>query len=157
MVEKKHHYAVKVIWTGNEGSGTSDYAAYSRAHSISAEGRLPIDGSSDPSFRGDPSRWNPEQLLVASASACHKLWYLALCAGAGIRVIDYQDDAVGRMVEGASGAGQFEAIILQPRVLIAPGSDIELAKSLHHRANEMCFIARSLNFPIEHRSEITFG
>lgn len=148
MSGKEHHYAVTVAWTGNQGTGTSGYRAYSRDHLISAGDKPVIPGSSDPSFRGDPARWNPEDLLVASLSACHKLWYLGLCAGAGIVVTGYEDRAEGWMVEEAGGAGQFARVLLRPRVTLAPGSDLEKAAQLHHKAHEMCFIARSVNFPV---------
>ena len=87
---KTHHYAVTVQWTGNTGSGTADYRSYSRQHEISAGADKPkIPGSADRVFRGDTTRWNPEELLVASLSACHKLTYLHLCADAGIVVVAY--------------------------------------------------------------------
>ena len=146
---KQHTYRVRVTWTGNQGTGTASYRAYSRAHDIAAPGKPVIPGSSDPSFRGDAMRWNPEDLLVASASACHKLWYLALCAQAGIVVTAYEDDAEGFMTEEADGAGQFTSIVLKPKVTLAAGADLAAAENLHHKVHDMCFIARSLNFPIE--------
>lgn len=153
MSGKEHHYAVTVTWTGNQGSGTSAYRAYSRDHLISAGDKPAIPGSSDPSFRGDPARWNPEDLLVASLAACHKLWYLGLCAAAGIVVTDYEDRAEGWMLEEAGGAGQFTRVLLRPRVTLAPGADREKAAHLHHEAHDMCFIARSVNFPVEAEPE----
>ena len=157
MSGKEHHYPVTIIWTGNQGTGTSAYRAYSRDHVIHAGDKPEIAGSSDPSFRGDPGRWNPEELLVASLSACHKLWYLGLCAGAGIVVTGYEDRAEGWMVEEAGGAGQFTRVLLHPRVTLAPGSDLEKAAHLHHTAHEMCFIARSVNFPVEAQPEFVTG
>ncbi|CAH2602791.1 OsmC/Ohr family protein [Rhodovastum atsumiense] len=151
MADKQHAYAVSVIWTGNEGQGTASYRAYSRAHRISAAGKPDIEGSSDPAFRGDPARWNPEELLLASLSACHKLWYLGLCAQAGIVVTAYEDNAEGTMREQADGAGQFTRVVLRPRVTLAAGADRARAEALHHKAHEMCFIARSVNFPVEHQ------
>lgn len=148
MPGQSHSYAVTVTWTGNEGTGTSSLRAYSRAHTIEGTGKPPIPGSSDPSFRGDPTRWNPEELLLASVSACHKLWYLGLCAGAGVVVTSYEDEASGEMLEEPSGAGQFTAVTLHPRVTISAGSSLSDAKALHHAAHEMCFIARSVKFPI---------
>jgi organic hydroperoxide reductase OsmC/OhrA len=150
MVDKRHVYSVRVDWTGNQGSGTSSYRAYSRAHAISAPGKPTIDGSSDPAFRGDPTQWNPEEMLVASLSACHQLWYLHLCAEAGIVVHAYRDDAVGVMVEQPDGAGQFETVTLRPHVTLAPGSDETTARRLHDEAARMCFIARSVSFRVEH-------
>lgn len=156
MPGKDHHYAVTVTWTGNQGTGTSAYRAYSRDHLIAAGDKPAIQGSSDLSFRGDPARWNPEDLLVASLSACHKLWYLGLCAGAGIVVTAYEDRAEGWMSEEAGGAGQFTRVLLRPRVTLAAGSDVEKAKHLHHTAHEMCFIARSVNFAVEAEPEFVF-
>jgi organic hydroperoxide reductase OsmC/OhrA len=146
MAHRKHHYQVQVEWTGNKGSGTTSYKAYDRDYVISAEQKPSITGSSDPAFRGDGSRWNPEDLLVASASACHKLWYLHLCAEAGISVDTYIDSATGTMIEGEKGC--FTSITLKPEITLRPGDDITLALELHHRAHELCFIANSLNFPV---------
>lgn len=149
MPAKEHHYAVTVTWTGNQGTGTSGYRTYSRAHDITAGPKPVIPGSSDPGFRGDPARWNPEDLLVASLSACHKLWYLGLCAGAGIIVTAYEDAAEGWMAEHPGGEGQFTRVLLHPRITLAAGSDMAKARHLHHDAHEKCFIARSVNFPVE--------
>ena len=145
---KKHVYNVAVQWTGNQGSGTSAYNAYSRDHIIEASDKPPIEGSSDPAFRGDFSRYNPEDLLVASLSACHMLWYLHLCAEAGIIVISYADDAVGIMEEVADGSGRFALVTLRPKVMVEAGADLGRAEALHHEAARKCFIANSINFPV---------
>ncbi|WP_321833172.1 MULTISPECIES: OsmC family protein [Pseudomonas] len=155
MADKMHRYEVQVSWTGNQGTGTSSYRGYSRAHVIRAADKTPIDGSSDPSFRGDPTRWNPEELLVASLSACHKLWYLGLCAEASIVVLAYEDNAQGAMVEQSDGAGQFTSVVLRPKVVLASGADIEKARALHSAAHEKCFIARSVNFPVSHEPQLS--
>ncbi len=154
---RQHHYGVIVTWTGNSGGGTASPRAYSRAHAISAPGKPAIAGSSDPSFRGDPARWNPEELLLASLSACHKLWYLGLCAEAGIVVTAYEDHAEGSMAEQPDGAGQFTGVTLRPRVTLAAGTDVAAAAALHEAAHAKCFIARSVNFPVAHRPEIIVG
>jgi organic hydroperoxide reductase OsmC/OhrA len=152
---KTHRYAVTVKWTGNTGTGTSGYKNYERQHEISTGADKPlIPGSSDPAFRGDPARWNPEELLVASLSACHKLWYLHLCAEAGIVVVDYIDSAEGMMEETADGSGRFVRVILRPKVTVAPGCDIAKARELHDPAHAKCFIANSVNFPVQHEPEI---
>lgn len=148
---KIHRYPIIVKWTGNTGPGTSSYRAYERRHEISAGAQKPtIPGSSDPAFRGDPARWNPEELLVASLSACHKLWYLHLCADAGVVVIDYIDRAEGFMEELPDGSGRFQRVILRPEVTVVPGSDIAQARELHNLAHAKCFVANSVNFPVEH-------
>ena len=150
MADKRHRYSVRLDWKGNEGSGTSSYRAYSRAHELSAPGKQIIAGSSDPSFRGDAARWNPEELLVASLSACHQLWYLHLCAEAKIVVQEYRDEASGVMIEQPDGAGQFESVTLRPHVKLALGSDTEAARRLHDDAARKCFIARSVSFRVDH-------
>ena len=144
---KTHSYRTTVTWTGNTGSGTLSYREYGREHEIAAAGKPMIAGSSDPAFRGDAARWNPEDMLVASLSACHKLWYLHLCAEAGIVVTAYVDEAVGTMVEDAAKGGYFTAVTLNPVVTIAKG-DVEKAAALHGAAHAKCFIANSVNFPV---------
>jgi organic hydroperoxide reductase OsmC/OhrA len=143
-----------VRWTGNTGAGTATYRSYERAHEISAEGKAAIAGSSDAAFRGDRTRWNPEELLVAALSSCHQLAYLHLCAVAGIVVVDYVDHAEGWMEETPDGAGQFTRVLLRPKVMVS-GGDLVKAKELHHEAHEKCFIARSVNFPVENDPEVT--
>jgi len=148
----EHRYAATVEWTGNTGTGTSAYRAYERRHDILVDGKPVIAGSSDPAFRGDASRHNPEDLLVASLSACHMLWYLHLCASAGIVVIGYVDRAEGVMAESADGGGRFTRVVLLPEVTLAAGSDAARAEALHGEAHARCFIANSVNFPVEHEA-----
>ena len=159
MPRREHRYATHVEWTGNTGQGTATYAAYERRHVISAPGfpKPPIPGSSDPSFRGDPARWNPEELLVAALSACHKLWFLHLCSDAGLVVTAYVDEAEGIMREESNGSGRFLRVVLKPRVTFDAASReqaAELANSLHERAHALCFIANSVSFPVEHQAAI---
>jgi len=151
---KLHQYTVAVTWTGNRGTGTSGYRDYGRDHEIAAAGKPMIPGSSDPAFRGDPERWNPEEMLVASVSTCHQLWYLHLAATAGITVVAYEDRPVGTMAEDANGSGRFTTVTLHPAVTILPGDDAAKAKALHHDAHEMCFVANSVNFPVDCIPEI---
>jgi organic hydroperoxide reductase OsmC/OhrA len=147
-MSREHSYSVNVRWTGNSGTGTSGFRDYKRDHEISAPGKPPIPASSDPGFRGDKERYNPEELLVASLSACHMLWYLHLCAEAGIVVDEYHDDATGAMVETEDGGGRFTSITLRPVVKVAGTVDRKLARQLHERAHHLCFIANSVNFPV---------
>jgi organic hydroperoxide reductase OsmC/OhrA len=149
-----HTYTVTTTWTGNQGTGTSDYRSYSRDHTLSTPGPSPILASSDPSFRGDPERWNPEQLLVSALSDCHMLWYLHLCAVGGVVVESYVDEAVGVLATEKSGSGEFTDVLLRPRVVVTSADMVDKARSLHEKANEMCFIARSVNFPVRHAPRI---
>ena len=151
---REHRYVVTVSWMGNRGSGTSGYRDYARDCEIAADGKPAIPASADPAFRGDHLRWNPEELLVASLSACHKLSYLHLAAAAGIVVTAYADRAEGVMELSPAGIGRFKSVVLHPAVTVKAGSDIERARALHERAHEMCFIANSVNFPVECEPEI---
>lgn len=148
MTGREHRYTVTVIWTGNLGNGTANYRAYSRNHEIAAVSKPSIPGSSDPAFLGDASRWNPEELLVAALSTCHKLWYLHLAAEAGIIVTAYTDQAEGVMEERSDGSGRFTQVTLRPNVTVTAGSDAERAHALHHVAHDKCFIGNSVNFPV---------
>jgi organic hydroperoxide reductase OsmC/OhrA len=156
MDANEHHYALTVKWTGNLGTGTSAYRAYDRSHEISSDlpGKPTIPGSSDPDFRGDPERWNPEELLVAALAACHKLWYLHVCAVNKIVVTDYVDHAEGWMPVDPKGVGGFRRVLLRPRVTIAKGGDPERARALHDDAHHKCNVASSVNFTVEHEPEI---
>jgi|SRR5882724_5296257 len=146
---KQHVYHVRVNWTGNKGEGTKTYQGYRRDHVIKVEGKPEIAGSSDPSFRGDATRYSPEDFLVSSLSTCHMLWYLHLCAVNGVSVVDYQDDAEGIMEEANDGSGAFVRVLLKPRVTIAEGSSQTRALELHADVHRFCFIAKSVNFPVE--------
>ncbi|UGU16643.1 OsmC family protein [Sinomicrobium kalidii] len=149
-MHKKHDYNITVKWTGNEGTGTSNYKAYNRGHTIVKEGKADILGSSDPAFLGDPEKHNPEELLVASVSSCHMLWFLHLAVKAGVIVTAYEDRATGNMEEDPEGGGRFTEIVLHPRVTVTEASMCSNLKALHHEANRLCFIANSCNFPIRH-------
>jgi organic hydroperoxide reductase OsmC/OhrA len=145
----QHHFRTTLRWTGNRGTGTSSYREYGRDYEIAAPGKSAvIPASSTPAFRGDTAKYNPEELLIASLSGCHMLWFLHLCADAGIVVTAYSDDAEGTMQLNPDGSGQFREVVLRPRVQYAQPPARETAQELHQRAHELCFIARSVNFPV---------
>jgi organic hydroperoxide reductase OsmC/OhrA len=146
---KSHSYDVRVAWTGNTGVGTAGYADYRRDTVTTAGDKDGLLGSSDPNFRGDPARWNPEELLLTSLSQCHLLWYLDLVARAGVVVTDYVDEPSATMVLNSDGSGQFQRVVLRPSVTITDPDDRSRALELHSRAHDMCFIARSVNFPVD--------
>jgi organic hydroperoxide reductase OsmC/OhrA len=151
---RPHRYETETVWTGDRGDGTADYRAYDRLYETTSTGRPPIHGSSDPAFRGDRSRWNPELLLVAALSECHLLWYLHLCAVNAVVVTDYRDSATGTMLETPGGGGRFEEVVLRPVVTVAGQGAIERAEALHHEASRRCFIASSVNFPVRHEPRV---
>lgn len=147
-----HHFEIATVWSGNIGSGTLDYRSYRRDYECSGNGKsAAIPGSSDPAFRGDKTRYNPEELLIASLSACHMLWMLHLCADAGIVVSAYSDRASGDMALNSDGSGQFRRVVLRPDLTLADPSRAGELAALHDRAHQLCFIARSVNFPVEHQ------
>ena len=145
-----HFYKATINWTGNLGKGTSQYKAYSRNHEISSEDKPTIYASSDPSFRGEGTRYNPEELFVASLSSCHMLWYLHLCSEAGVVVVDYIDNATGTMTETEDGSGHFTEVTLHPIVIVTEASMVDKANELHYEAHKFCFVANSCNFPVHH-------
>ncbi len=145
-----HRYAVRTTWTGNTGTGTSGYRDYSRNHTIATDGRPELLGSADPTFRGDRERWNPEQLLLAALAQCHMLSYLHVCVAEGVVVTAYVDSAEASMDVERDGSGRFTEAVLRPTVTITDGSMKDAAERAHHRANELCFIANSVSFPVRH-------
>ena len=151
-----HEYRVQNRWTGNLGAGTSSYSAYSRDHELSANGKSSaILGSSDPLFRGDRARYNPEELLVSAISACHMLWVLHWCADAGIVVTEYVDEAIGEMQERGDGSGEFTRVVLRPRMTITDASRADEVLAIHARVHEVCAIARSVNFKVEQEPTVS--
>lgn len=156
-MEREHHYAVTTVWMGNTGAGTQSYRSYERSHEIRLENKAQILGSSDPAFRGDKTKHNPEDLLLASLSACHMLWFLHFCSEAEVIVTAYTDHAVGTMVERTNGSGHFTEVILRPQVVVTHASMIDTANALHTKAHEYCFIANSVNFPVRHEPVCTIA
>ena len=149
-MKPEHLYKTKITWTGNNGTGTSDYTDYERNYTLSVDNKQDVFCSSDPAFRGDGTKLNPEELLVSALSSCHMLWYLHFCADNGITVTDYTDHAVGRMIENEGGGGHFVEVVLNPVVTILEEKLIEKANLMHKEANKKCFIANSCNFPVKH-------
>ena len=150
---RRHSYETHSTWTGDRGQGTADYRAYDRTYDTTSSGRPAIAGSSDPVFRGDHDRWNPELLLVAALSQCHMLTYLHRCAISGVVVTGYEDTAEGVMVETDEGGGQFVDVVLRPVVTVAEPGMVERAQALHEDAAALCFIASSVNFPVRHEPQ----
>lgn len=151
----QHGYELTVTWTGNTGEGTSGYRAYSRMHTVSADGLPDVLGSADRTFHGDRDRWNPEQLLLAALSQCHMLSYLHVCVTEGVVVTEYVDHARGTMVSEPDGSGRFTEAVLRPQVVVTDASMLQAATRAHHRANQLCFIANSVSFPVLHEPVVS--
>jgi organic hydroperoxide reductase OsmC/OhrA len=144
-----HHYGLDLSWEGNRGTGTSGYRDYGRDVLLRAAGKADLAGSADPTFRGDATRWNPEELLLAALAQCHLLSYLHSAVNHGIVVVAYDDSPVGTLSQVGQG-GRFTSVTLRPRVVIADASQVELAREIHHEAGTNCFIAASVSFPVHH-------
>ncbi len=152
---KKHDFPNRIVWTGNRGTGTSAYRDYDRTWDMALEGKDTLSCSNDPMLGGDPSKYNPEDMLIAAISSCHMLWYLHLCSVAGVTVTAYEDTPVGVGESEPDGTGRFLEAILYPKITITKESDVQKARDIHDEIHKHCFIARSVNFPIRYEVEIT--
>lgn len=148
-----HEYTSRVVWTGNRGEGTAHYRAYDRTWDIAVLGKPVVHCSNDPLLGGDPGKMNPEDLLLSALSACHMLWYLHYASDAGLRVLGYEDSPLGQGEIGPGGAGRFVKATLRPRVTLPAGGDLAAAEAIHHRIHAVCFIARSVSFPVDYEPE----
>lgn len=151
----EHRYELTSTWTGNRGTGTSGIRDYDRAITVDVAGKPTMLASSDTPFRGDPERWNPEDMLLAALSECHLLSYLHACVVAGVVVVSYRDRATALMREDGRGGGAFVEAVLHPEVVVADAAMIEAAMAAHEQANAWCFIANSVNFPVRHDPVVT--
>ena len=152
-----HDFGAGVVWTGNRGEGTAHYRAYDRTWEVRTDGKPVISCSNDPRLGGDPGLHNPEDMLIAALSACHMLWYLHLASDAGITVLAYEDAPLGHGESEASGAGRFTAATLRPRITVAQGTDLARADAIHGEIGKVCFIARSVAFPVHHKARYVIG
>ena len=149
---KTHDFTAEITWTGDRGEGTKHYRSYDRTWRIATRGKAPIECSNDPMLGGDPSKPNPEDLLLSSLAACHMLWYLHLASPVGIVVKRYEDTPVGVGETGSRGEGRFVRAVLRPKIAVERGADLAKADSLHHEVHHFCFIARSVNFPVSYEA-----
>lgn len=150
------HYYSKLVWSGGALGPTESVETYSREFRAEINGKPPLCGSADPAFHGDPTLYNPEDLLMVALSSCHMLSYLAVCAHAGIVVASYEDSAVGTLAR-RDGRVKFIDVLLRPKVVLRDGSDIARARALHEKAHDICVIVNSVNFPVRHEAEVTFA
>lgn len=154
MAAKTHDYTVKIEWTGNRGTGTSAYRAYDRNWDLATPGKPLMHCSNDPLLGGNHEKHNPEDMLIAALSSCHMLWYLHLCSEAGVIVTSYQDNPIAVGEVEPSGKGRFLSATLKPRIEITAESDPVKAAQLHDEIHQVCFVARSVNFPVTYEPEI---
>jgi organic hydroperoxide reductase OsmC/OhrA len=151
-MSKQHDYGATIVWTGDRGQGTTEYRGYDRTWEVRTPGKPVIRCSNDPLLGGDPAKPNPEDLLLASLSACHMLWYLHLACNAGVVVLAYEDTPVGVGETSPNGAGRFSRATLRPSIRVRAGSDLAKADAIHGEVHHYCFIARSVNFPVTYQA-----
>ena len=151
----KHTFKATINWKINEGESTKNPRTFSRNHEVLIENKAtPLKVSAAKPFRGDDTLYNPEDLLLSALASCHMMSYLYVCAQNNIEVISYSDDAEGDLEVNASGSGSFKIVRLKPVVTIKNETQKALAENLHSKANQLCFIANSCNFPITHHAKI---
>ncbi len=158
---KSHQFKGSLEWSGNLGTGTSAYDQYGRNFEVNTPGKFPIHGSADPAFRGDAERINPEDFFLNALSSCHMLWYFHLCADAGVVVVAYRDEYEGKLEIGEGGIGRMTSVVLRPIVTIDAQASVanatDLAKQLHHKAHEKCFIANSVTTEVACEPTVVLG
>ncbi|OOV19551.1 OsmC family protein [Flavobacterium sp. LM4] len=148
----KHFFKATINWTSNQNQEQSVKKNYSKTHQIKIEGKPILDVSAAKAFKGDPELYNPEDLLLSSLVSCHMMSYLYVCSQNGIEVLEYTDNAEATLEVTADGSGRFTEVRLHPKVKIANVDKMQEALELHIKANQLCFIANSCNFPVLHNA-----
>ena len=152
-----HHFQIRLAWPADPAQTAHPDANFSRNAIVSADGKAVVEVSAPTVFGGDASRYNPEELLIMSLAECHMLTYLAITSKKRLKVLHYADAAEGTLAIGEFGtAGKMsmQEVVLHPRVLVAKGSNLEEAKSMHEKAHANCFVANSVNFPVRFVADI---
>jgi organic hydroperoxide reductase OsmC/OhrA len=152
-----HTFHSTLRWPADPAQAKPPVPAFSRNSVLGSPGHPPLDASSPPVFGGEPTRYNPEELLTMALSQCHMLTFLALAARKQVAVLAYEDNATGKLGKGVSGKTQMEHVMLRPKVTVAKGTDLAAVNAMHEKAHAHCFIANSVNFPVENAPETVEG
>jgi organic hydroperoxide reductase OsmC/OhrA len=147
-----HLFKAELKWASNQNQEDSTKRFYSKNHQIKIEGKPVLNISAAKAFKGDPELYNPEDLLLSSLVSCHMMSYLYVCAQNGIEVLEYSDNAEATLEVSEDGSGRFVEVKLYPKVKISNSDKTGLALGLHKKANQLCFIANSCNFPVLHEA-----
>jgi organic hydroperoxide reductase OsmC/OhrA len=148
----KHLFKTQLSWTSKQNRIESSKRNYVKNHHIKIEGKPVLDVSAAKAFKGDPELYNPEDLLLSSLVSCHMMSYLYVCSQNGIEVLEYSDNAEATLEVNPDGSGRFIEVRLNPKVTIVNADKADLALELHKKANQLCFIANSCNFPVLHHA-----
>ena len=146
----KHLFKAELNWISKKEESVLKF--YNKTHQIKIEGKPILEVSAAKAFKGDPSLYNPEDLLLSSLVSCHMMSYLYVCSQNGIEVLEYSDNAEATLEVSPDGSGRFVEVKLYPKVKISNPDQIEFALELHKKANQLCFIANSCNFPVFHEA-----
>lgn len=146
----KHLFKAAINWTSRQNPSENTSRFYSKSHKILVEGKPILNVSAAKAFKGDPELYNPEDLLLSSLISCHMMSYLYVCSQNGIEVLEYSDNAQAILEVAPDGSGRFTEVRLYPKVKIANADKMQEALDLHIKANQLCFIANSCNFPVLH-------
>lgn len=147
-------YEITLAYPAESGQLTPPAPAYSRNSTMRADGKPEVNASAPEAGGGDAARYNPEELMLMSLSQCHMLTYLAIAAKKRIAVVAYTDRATGVLGAGSNGKISMQAVTLRPRVTVARGSNLADAQAIHDKAHAYCFMANSVNFPVNNEAEI---
>lgn len=151
----KHSFLVDLNWPEEvTNPDQNDTKVSAKNHTISITGKEGLKVSAAKAFKGDPTKYNPEDLLLSSLTSCHMMSYLYVCQKNKIQVRSYSDHAEAILEVNSDGSGRITKVILRPTVTIPPTADINLAQSLHKEASKLCFIANSCNFEIVYEPKI---
>jgi organic hydroperoxide reductase OsmC/OhrA len=148
----KHLFKATAKWTSRQTQEDSSKRFYTKSHKILIEGKSVLNVSAAKAFKGDPALYNPEDLLLSSLVSCHMMSYLYVCSQNGIEVLEYSDNAEAMLEVSSDGSGRFVEVRLNPKVKILNQDKVEMALALHKKANQLCFIANSCNFPVLHNA-----
>ncbi|WP_159022904.1 OsmC family protein [Formosa sp. L2A11] len=141
-------------WSLEEATSTKKEGGSLKTHQVFLEDGKRLDVSAAKPFKGDASKYNPEELLMAALSSCHFMSYLYVCEQAGISILEYSDSVEGFLMLNNDGSGAFTKVTLNPKVKIESESQKQLAEDLHKKAGALCFIANSCAFTIEYKPKI---
>ena len=148
----KHLFKASINWTSSQNQQQSEKKFYSKSHKIKLEGKPILIVSAAKAFKGNPELYNPEDLLLSSLVSCHMMSYLYVCSQNGIEVLEYSDNAEATLEVSPDGSGRFVEVTLNPKITISNSNQIQQALDLHQKANQLCFIANSCNFPVLHNA-----
>lgn len=149
-MSNRHTFEAHLSWTKPDEASSNRKRIYGKTHLMQINGKQDLTISAAKAFKGDPALHNPEDQLLSSIMSCHMMSFLYVCSQHNMEVFSYKDKATAILETYEDGSGKIVSVSLFPQVIIADHNQIELANALHVKANKLCFIANSCNFPVQH-------